>query len=935
MRLCSAAVLTILGLAAQAAAQTYSTVAFAGIGTWDGDGHPVSQSVLNYPTGLAVGPDGSIYIRDSGRIRRVTPDGIINTVAGTLTTNVDTGDGGPATSAGIGSQAMNVAVDPAGNIFLDEVTVDIAGNSSALIRKVQASDQTIQLFAGNGQVPGDAGLVPGDGGPALNAPLGFPFAMATTPQGDLIITDTNRILEITPEGLISTLAGGGTVKTTPYNISNQTALGANLYGPGGVATDAEGTIFFTEIAGEAVFQLAGTEMVRIAGSGDRLVNSATTPLLLNINYPNQLAADAQGDIYIGDSSVATTSNAPRTGTLLYTRIEEVPVPGSSISVLAGANSGYEDRAGDLGIKDVLPRQLNGLAVDSKGVVYYPDDNQSIVLSITNGVLGTFAGGYQVPYSGDGGPATSAQFYYPYAVIFDQQGNAYISDAGHDRVLKVNTNGVISTFAGAGSFGFSGDGASALEAEFDTPTALAFDTAGNLYIADSGNQRIREVLLKDGTIQTIVGDGQQGAQAASVPAAQAAIDYISSMLFDPSGNLIFTDANQCSVRKWNPTTNVVTLIAGTGRCQSSPDGALANNATVGAITGAVLASDGTLYIADNSSNSIRSVNSAGILGTVASVESPDGLAMDASGNFYTGSENYLVVIPANGRAQTIAGSSVIGYNGDNKPALQAALYTPQNPILDSSGNIFFVDRDRVRELIPPPQVNSVVNAASFVSGSVAPGELVTVFGTGIGPSSLIGLELASNGTVSNNLAMTQALFDGTAAPMVYADRLQTSFLVPYEVAGKSSTQFTIAFNGVASNAVTLDVAPAAPGIFTAAGGKGQGAILNQDGSSNSATNPAAIGSVVVLYATGAGQTNPPGQDGVIANGTAPKPVLPVTVEIGGMPAVVQYAGGASGLVSGVIQVNAVVPKGTSTGSAVPVTIMVGGAASQSGVTLAVK
>lgn len=371
MRLCSAAVLTILGLAAQAAAQTYSTVAFAGIGTWDGDGHPVSQSVLNYPTGLAVGPDGSIYIRDSGRIRRVTPDGIINTVAGTLTTNVDTGDGGPATSAGIGSQAMNVAVDPAGNIFLDEVTVDIAGNSSALIRKVQASDQTIQLFAGNGQVPGDAGLVPGDGGPALNAPLGFPFAMATTPQGDLIITDTNRILEITPEGLISTLAGGGTVKTTPYNISNQTALGANLYGPGGVATDAEGTIFFTEIAGEAVFQLAGTEMVRIAGSGDRLVNSATTPLLLNINYPNQLAADAQGDIYIGDSSVATTSNAPRTGTLLYTRIEEVPVPGSSISVLAGANSGYEDRAGDLGIKDVLPRQLNGLAVDSKGVVYYP------------------------------------------------------------------------------------------------------------------------------------------------------------------------------------------------------------------------------------------------------------------------------------------------------------------------------------------------------------------------------------------------------------------------------------------------------------------------------------------------------------------------------------------------------------------------------------
>jgi uncharacterized protein (TIGR03437 family) len=310
-------------------------------------------------------------------------------------------------------------------------------------------------------------------------------------------------------------------------------------------------------------------------------------------------------------------------------------------------------------------------------------------------------------------------------------------------------------------------------------------------------------------------------------------------------------------------------------------------------------------------------------------------MDTSGNFYTGSQNYLIEISPSGKMQTIAGSGVIGYNGDNKPALQAALYTPQNPILDSSGNIFFVDEDRVRELVLPPQVNSVVNAASFVNGPVAPGELVTVFGTGIGPSSLIGLELASNGTVSNNLAMTQALFDGIAAPMVYADQLQTSFLVPYEVAGKTNTQFTIAFNGIGSNTVTLNVAPAAPGIFTAAGGKGQGAILNQDGSSNSASNPAAIGSVVVLYATGAGQTDPPGQDGVLASGTAPKPVLPVTVEIGGLPAVVQYAGGASGLVSGVIQVNAVVPKGITSGSAVPVTIKVGGVASQAGVTLAVK
>jgi uncharacterized protein (TIGR03437 family) len=937
MKLRIASAFSILGLAATAYAQPYSIATFAGVGTWTGDGHPVLQSVLTYPQGLAAGADGSIYMLDGGHVRRVTPDGIIHTVAGNLASDTDSGDGGPATSAIISAGSI-LAVDSSGNIFVGENPISGAG----IIRKVQASDGTIQHFAGNGQVAGTAGSNPGDGGPAVNAPLGYISGMATTPQGNLIVANANQIVNITPDGTISTLAGGGTVHPKPANISTQPALGANLNSIGGVATDPSGNIFFTEADGEAVFQLSGTEIVHIAGSGNALVNSAAAPLLFNLNFPIQLAADSQGNLYILDGA-DVFGQGLRNGMGLYSRIVKLAAGFSSISTIAGANSGDFDQSGDLAIQDVLPSLLAflaGLTADSKGIVYYSDANprRLLVQSIVNGVIQTFAGGYRVPYSGDGGPATSAQFYYPYAIIFDPQGNAYIADAGHNLVLKVNANGVISTFAGIGSFGFSGDGGSATAAQLGTPSALAFDAAGNLYIADSANQRIREVTIKDGNIQTVIGSGQLGGAVASVPADQAAIDLVSSMLFDPAGNLIFADSYQCSVRKWNPSTNVVTLIAGAESCGTALDGTLASGSPAGSISGIALASDGTLYFADSTRGSIRTVNNAGLLGTFVLLSSPAGLVQDSSGNFYTGSGSYVEMITPGKSVQIIAGSGPFGYDGDGKPALQAALQNPKSPIVDASGNIFFIDGDRIRELIPPPQVQSVVNAASFVNGPVAPGEMVTVFGTNIGPRSFTGLELASNGTVSNNLAATQALFDGIAAPMVYADQLQTSFLVPFEVAGKTNTQFTMVLNGVASNAKTLEVAPAAPGIFTAAGGKGQGAILNQDGSANSASNPAAKGSVVVLYATGAGQTNPSGQDGVLADGTAPKPVLPVTFQIGGMPARLQYAGGASGLVAGVMQVNAVVPKGIVSGSAVPVTIKVGGVggvASQSGVTLAVK
>jgi uncharacterized protein (TIGR03437 family) len=186
-----------------------------------------------------------------------------------------------------------------------------------------------------------------------------------------------------------------------------------------------------------------------------------------------------------------------------------------------------------------------------------------------------------------------------------------------------------------------------------------------------------------------------------------------------------------------------------------------------------------------------------------------------------------------------------------------------------------------------------------------------------------------------VADTAVLFDGEAGAVVTVSGLQTSVLVPYSVAGKTSTQLQVIFQGRPSNTITVPVSTAAPGLFSAnSSGKGNGAILNQNNSANSPVNPAAKGSVIVLFATGEGQTNPAGVDGRIAGAVLPKPVLPVSVTIGGISAEVQYYGAAPGLVAGIMQVNAVVPPKAASG-AQTVVLKVGNAPSQPGLTVSVK
>ncbi len=257
------------------------------------------------------------------------------------------------------------------------------------------------------------------------------------------------------------------------------------------------------------------------------------------------------------------------------------------------------------------------------------------------------------------------------------------------------------------------------------------------------------------------------------------------------------------------------------------------------------------------------------------------------------------------------------------------------IYDPAGNL--LRRAVITPVAGPAPVlaaGGVVNAASFLAGPVAPGELVTLYGTGIGPARLANFSLQP-GFVDTLTGETTILFDGVPAPMIYASAGQTAAIVPYSVAGKATTSIVAVFQGRSSAPLVMPVTAAAPALFSAdSSGKGQGAILNQDNSVNTPANPAEKGSVVILFGTGEGATTPAGVDGRIATTVFPKPVQTVSVTIGGLDAPILYAGTGPFQVAGVFQINATVPAGAASG-AVPVVVKVGSASSPSGLTVSVK
>jgi uncharacterized protein (TIGR03437 family) len=264
--------------------------------------------------------------------------------------------------------------------------------------------------------------------------------------------------------------------------------------------------------------------------------------------------------------------------------------------------------------------------------------------------------------------------------------------------------------------------------------------------------------------------------------------------------------------------------------------------------------------------------------------------------------------------------------------------PFGVAVDTSGNLFIADtrNNRIREVQPVNALGAIQNAASYATGAVSPGEIVIVYGAGLGPATLTTSQVDSvSGLLETTVAGTTVSFNGVPAPILYTSAGQVSVIVPYEAAGAATAPVLVNYQGKNVAAGTVTVAPSAPAIFTVSTGTGQAVTQNQDGSVNSVSNPAAAGSTIVFYLTGEGQTTPSGVDGKIASAAPfPSPVLPVTVMIGGQPTTYSYAGGAPDEVAGIMQINAIIPAEV-TGNAVPVSVQIGTVSTQDGVTIAVQ
>jgi uncharacterized protein (TIGR03437 family) len=294
--------------------------------------------------------------------------------------------------------------------------------------------------------------------------------------------------------------------------------------------------------------------------------------------------------------------------------------------------------------------------------------------------------------------------------------------------------------------------------------------------------------------------------------------------------------------------------------------------------------------------------------------------------------------------TVAGNGTFGFSGDNGPPTSAQLANPYGVAIDSAGNLYIGDsgNSRIRVLTPLPIIKSVVNAASYATGSVSPGEMVTIFGTAIGPATAAYATTdPSTGKLATTIGGVQVLFNGTPAPMIYASGKQVSASVPYEMASVANPWVSIKYMGQISNAYQVNSTTTAPGVFTEnSSGSGPGAILNQDNSLNGPGNPAANGSIVQMFLTGEGLTRPQGATGAITTATlpppqvTPAPLLPILVWIDGQPAFYTYAGEAPGEVAGVMQLNVQIPATAPSGN-LSIAVSIGGNISQNGVTVSVQ
>jgi uncharacterized protein (TIGR03437 family) len=573
---------------------------------------------------------------------------------------------------------------------------------------------------------------------------------------------------------------------------------------------------------------------------------------------------------------------PRAAALLALPMIGLAQPGV-ISTVVGSGSGTYSGDGGPALKAGVPSPT-GLAMDTSGNLYILETGNARVRKVSaNGTITAYAGTGTSGFTGDGGAATSAQLFPGHGIAVDGAGNLYIADLYNNRIRKVDASGIITTFAGSGTGnalgqgGFSGDGGQATAAMLNLPDAVAVDTAGNVYIADSSNYRIRRVDRNTGVITTVAGNGNvpQNKQTANDGgvATQVPIQQPTSVTLDSAGNLYFSDGAR--VQKVD-TSGIIRTVAGTGTAGDTGDGGP---------------------------------------GTSAEVKSVQGLAADNFGNLYISESAYRVrKVDASGIITTAAGNGTRGYTGDGGPAISAQFSNPQGVVVDSAGNFYVADAsvNVVRKVNAPvvgtaPTISLVSNAFGG-SQTIAPNTWVQVKGVNLAPAGDMRVWAGSDFT--NNQLPTQldgvsVTVNGKPAFMYFISPTQLNILTPPDaITGTVAVQVTV--GGVKSNLVNNAATALSPSFFTfdathITATHLDGSLIGPLTLYPGLSTPAKPGETIIVYANGFGATTLPIVSGsVTQSGTLTGSLV---VGIGGYPATVPFAG----LVApGEFQFNIVVP-----------------------------
>jgi uncharacterized protein (TIGR03437 family) len=595
-----------------------------------------------------------------------------------------------------------------------------------------------------------------------------------------------------------------------------------------------------------------------------------------------------------------------------------------------------------------------------------------VYAQTQGSINTIAGTGVATFSGDGGPATQAALNIAVDVSADRFGNLYIADQFNHRIRKIASNGTITTVAGTGVPGFSGDGGPAVNAQINTPTGVYADSAGNFYIAEPGNKRIRKVDAS-GIITTIAGNGNLGYNGDGIPATSASLYSAVRVAIDPSGNVVIADQSNHRLRKVTPA-GIITTIAGNGvgtpaTGAFSGDGGPATAASLNNPTALAITPDGVIYFSDQYNQRIRKITPDGIINTIAgngvagfsgdggpalsaSLNYPGGLTLDAAGNLYCNDDlNFRTRrITPGGIITTVAGNGNATFGGDGGPATSASLNGNFGGTFDPAGNFYIADsmNNRIREVygLAAPGTTPAITSGGIVpiyntSTTIQAGSWISIFGNNLASGNF-----SWNNDFPTTLGGVSVTINGKLAYLWYVSPTQINLQAPDDATTGSVKVVVTTATGSTTSTVTLgQFGPS----FSVLGGKYvAGIILRSDysgaygGGAYDIVGPTGIslgfktvaakaGDTLELFGVGFGPTNPAVPAGKVFTGSA-QTTNTVQVSINGTTVNPAFAGLTS---AGLYQINLVqIPAGLGTGD-VPLVATVGGVKTQTGVLLSLQ